>query len=439
MNPVIELARGVGAAGRPPAPPADRRAASVARLAHRGHGERLAVGLAAASVALLPLLKPGGPMNLAPVDLLMALAVLACLLWAGMSRWPLRWPYALPAALMITGGALAAAFGPVPLASVVALVQDAWLLVWCWTLVNLASSPGRIRILLGTWAYAGVAWGVLLFVGLALGLSWLTGQDASEGSRTALTTGDPSYGASYMFISLMIIWATRRPRARAVRVAACLVLVAGIVSTGSNSGMVSLVIGTSVACVIGVYGRRGAVAAVAAAAALLLAGVAVASNVSVGDLQRKAHSSQYAFLRDGFGRSSVSVAQRDMLLRESLVLRREGSALGTGPASTKPRLSGQRAQFVKEAHDDYLASILERGPLGLLGFLVLLASVGIRAATLTRGRLSPGFAAVVPRPHAIVGAVAGSAVAMAVYELLHLRHIWALAAFVAALSIWGRR
>ena len=27
---------------------------------------------------------------------------------------------------------------------------------------------------------------------------------------------------------------------------------------------------------------------------------------------------------------------------------------------------------------------------------------------------------------------------MAVYELLHLRHIWALFAFVAAISIWGR-
>jgi hypothetical protein len=30
-------------------------------------------------------------------------------------------------------------------------------------------------------------------------------------------------------------------------------------------------------------------------------------------------------------------------------------------------------------------------------------------------------------------------VAMAVYELLHLRHLWAMFALVAALGIWGRR
>jgi hypothetical protein len=135
----------------------------------------------------------------------------------------------------------------------------------------------------------------------------------------------------------------------------------------------------------------------------------------------------------------VSVAQRDMLLRESIVLRREGGPLGTGPVSTKARLASKRAQLVKEAHDDYLASIIERGPLGLLGFIVLLAALATRAVALAGRRLGPGFAAVVVRPYVLVGAVAGTAVAMAVYELLHLRHIWALFAIVAALAIWGRR
>jgi hypothetical protein len=424
----VALERATGAGASPAAAREDR-----------GNGAGVAVALAAAAIVLLPLLKPAGPLNLAPVDGLMAPAVLAFLLWAGMSRWRLRWPYAVPAALMMAGGALAALFGPVPSASAVALVQDAWLLVWCWALVNLASSPERMRVLLGAWAYAGVVWGVLLFVGLTLGLHWLTGQDASEGSRTALRTGDPSYGASYLFVSLMIIWATGRPRRRPVRIAAYIVLVAGILSTGSNSGMVSLIVGVSAASVIGAYGRRGPALAVAWGAALLLVGVVLASTVNLGDLQRKAHSSNIAFLRDGIGRSSVSVAQRSMLLQESIVLRRDGGALGTGPVSTKPRLEARRAQFVKEAHDDYLASIIERGPLGLLGFLLLLAGVGIRVVSLTTKRLAPGFAAVVVRPHALVGAIAGTAVAMAVYELLHLRHVWAMFALVAALSIWGRR
>jgi len=340
---------------------------------------------------------------------------------------------------MMGGGALGAIGGPVPFQSLVALAQDAWLLILCWTLVNLASSPARVKVLLGAWAYAGLAWGVLLFVGLALGLPWLTGQDASEASRTALTTGDPSYAASYFFISMMIIWATGRPRPRAIRVLAYVVLIAAILSTGSNSGVVSLIVGVSAAGVMRVYIRHGLVAATAAAVGMLFVAVGVASNISLSELQRRAHSSRYGFVRDGLGRSGVSVAQRDMLLHESLALHREGSPLGAGPTSTKPRLEAQRAQFVKEAHDDYLASVVERGPLGVLGLAILLSGLAARAVGVARWRLSDGFSAVLVNPHAIVGAVAGTVVAMAVYELLHLRHLWALFALVAALGIWGRR
>jgi hypothetical protein len=410
-----------------------------ARLGAAGNGERVAVTLAAAAIALIPLLKPSGPLNLAPVDPFIGMALVATLLWLGSSRWKLRWPYAVPAALMMGGGALAAIGGPVPSQSTVALLQDAWLLVWCWALVNLASSPARVKVLLRTWAYSGFVWGVLLFIGLALGLAWLTGQDAREASRTALTTGDPSYAASYFFISMMLIWATGRPRRRPVRIFAYVVLVAAILSTGSNSGVVSLIVGVSAAFVMRVYTRRGLVAATAAAVGLLFVAVGIGSNISLSELQRKAHSSQYGFVRDGLGRSGVSVAQRDLLLHESLTLHREGSPLGAGPTSTKPRLEAQRAQFVKEAHDDYLASLVERGPLGVLGLAVLLSGLAARAVGVARRRLSDGFAAVLVNPHAIVGAVAGTVVAMAVYELLHLRHLWALFALVAALGIWGRR
>ncbi len=436
-----EVSPGPAGASRPSAFASEGTGAGSALPPGRpgSSSERLAVMLAAAAIVLLPLLKPGGPLNAAPVDALMGLALVASLLWAGGSRWRLRWPYAIPAALMMAGGALGALFGPVPGASIVALVQDAWLLVWCWALVNLASSPARMRVLLAAWAYGGVAWGVLLFVGLALGFTWLTGQVASEGARTALTMGDPSYAASYLFVSLMIMWATGRPRRKGVRIAVYILLVAAIISTGSNSGMVSLVVGATVASVMGVHRRRGLVTAAASAAGFLLVAVLLVSSVSLDDLQRKAHSSRYAFVRDGIGRSNVSVAQRGTLWRETVALHRNGGPLGAGPVSTKPRLASERAQLAKEAHDDYLAAIVERGPLGLLGFLLLLASVNVRAVSMAGQRLTHGFSMVVIRPHALVGAVAGTAVAMAVYELLHLRHVWAMFALVAALSIWSRR
>ena len=45
----------------------------------------------------------------------------------------------------------------------------------------------------------------------------------------------------------------------------------------------------------------------------------------------------------------------------------------------------------------------------------------------------------ISKPNALVGAVCGTMLASTVYELLHLRHLWALFAMVAAVSIWGRR
>src|SRR3712207_4686751 len=105
---------------------------------HRG--ERLAVGAAAAAIAMLPFLVPKGPANTAPDDALIGIALVACLVWAGTSGHRWRLPYVVPAGLLLIGGALGAAFGPVPREGAIALMQDAVLIAWCWALVNLSHS-----------------------------------------------------------------------------------------------------------------------------------------------------------------------------------------------------------------------------------------------------------------------------------------------------------
>jgi hypothetical protein len=76
--------------------------------------------------------------------------------------------------------------------------------------------------------------------------------------------------------------------------------------------------------------------------------------------------------------------------------------------------------------------------LGLVGFVLLLGGIALRALSLGRRPLTRDSSAIVARPNALVGAVAATMVAMAVVELLHVRHVWTLFAFVAALSLWGR-
>jgi O-antigen ligase len=255
-----------------------------------------------------------------------------------------------------------------------------------------------------------------------------------------LTFGSPNVAANYLFISVMVIWATGRPRRRLFRFAGYGLLVAALISTGSNSGFASLLIGVAIAALLGVYRRAGTIATITTLCFLLVGGYAIAANLNLKSIQDRAHYSRYAFIRDGIGRQEESVAQRGSILHESIHLYQAGGPLGAGPVSTKPRLRAEQAPFVKEAHDDYLAALNERGVLGFLGLALLLGGVMLRALSLLK---KPVAAREVPmdlvRANALVGAIAGTLVAMALSELLHDRHVWTLFALVAALALRRRQ
>ena len=401
--------------------------------------EKAAVGTTALAIAGLPLLVPGGPANSAPVDILIAVATTTCLVWAWREHLLWHFPYAIPVAVFVAGGALGALAGPVPRAGVLALVQDLVLLVWCWTITNVGTTPERLRVVLAAWAYSATAWAGVLVLGLAIGSPTLAGQTTREGARTTLTLHDPNYAASYFFVSLMIVWAAGVPRRGGARAVACALLIVALASTGSNSGLVSLVVGVGLAGPLELLRRRGAMPALAALSFIVTALALFSATVGLAGVQRWAQDSNHPFLRDGIGRAGSSISQRDTLLRESLRLYRAGGLLGQGPTSTKTRLEAEQAPFVKEAHDDYAAALVERGVIGAIGLLLLIGTVLWRASVVVTSRPSRRLAAVLPHPGALFGVVAGTLIAAAFNELLHARHVWALFAVVAALAIQGGR
>ena len=407
-------------------------------MAGRRQGERLAVLTTAVAVGLIPLAIPAGPANVAPIDVFMAIAIGACLFWAGSTGHKWRFPYGIALVLFLAGGAVGALVGPVPGVGAIALVQDVWLLAWCWAVVNIAKSPSNLKTLLTTWAYSSIGWAIVPFVGLAIGSAALTGRTANQGGRIQITLADPSYAANYLFISIMIMWAIGRPRHRLFRYGAYALLLTVIAMTGSNSGVVAVIVGTVVAATLGIYRRSGIMPAVTALAFIVLAGYFATSQISLTTIQTKAHDSRYAFVRNGIGRGT-SFEQRGQLLQESISLYRTGNPLGEGPVSTKPRLHKEMAPFEKEAHDDYVAALIERGVLGFLGIILLVVILGRRTLFTATGNLTEGFAKVVIRPNALAGAVAGTLVAGTVYELLHVRHVWTLFGLVTALAIWGTK
>jgi O-antigen ligase len=399
--------------------------------------ERWAVLAIAAATACLPLLKPGGPSNLAPVDALIAPALLFTLMWARTTRQVVRLPYLLPVALALVGGAIGAVIGPVPVRGGIALMQDLWLASWCWAVFNVSRTARNMRIVLSAWVYSAVVWGTVLIVGIITSASQLTGVTARNGARVQLTLGDPNYAANYFFISLMLVWAAQRPRRRSARYAVYAMFIVAIAFTGSNGGLVSLLVGIGIGAVAGIWRRGGVAPAVAALSLVLIVGGLVGTKLSLTSLQNQAQSSQYAFIRNGLGRGT-SVSQRGQILSESIKLYYQGSIFGEGPQSTKPRLIKSHATFQKEAHDDYLAALIERGLIGFAGVLLLAAAVLMRGTGAVRDGMRNGYEAVVVRPNALLGAALGTLVAASFYGVLHNRHVWTLFAIVAAASFWGR-
>jgi len=418
-------------------PPQRRFDARAAVRAGRSRS-RLAVGAAGVVIAALPLVVPQGPANTSLTDVLIIIAIGAVLLWASDVGHRFRFPYGFAVGLFMVGGALGAMAGPVPGKGILALSQDLLLLAFCWMLANIASSPDRLRTLLQTWAYSSIVWALILFGGLLAGSPAVAGQTARNAGRAALTFHDPNVAANYYVVSMMIICATQRPRRRSARLLAYGLLAAAVFTTGSNSGAVSVIVAVTVTSLIALYRRSGPAVAVMAFAFIVLCASLVYANVSLKDIETKAHDSRYTFVREGLGRGDKSVSQRETLVHESAHLYETGGLLGQGPVSTKTRLNAEMAPFVKEAHNDYFAALTERGPIGLLALFLLVGSVVLRGCAVASSRLRAGFDEVVVRPGAIVGAVAATLVASGVYELLHVRHVWALFALVAAMFVWGK-
>jgi O-antigen ligase/polysaccharide polymerase Wzy-like membrane protein len=411
--------------------PVDRSLASVPRA------DRLPVVMVALGVALLPLLRPKGPGNMSPEDLVMAGSVLTVLLWASATRAKLHVPYAIPVGIMVLAGCLAALFGIAPGAGVVAIVQDLFLLCWCAAVVSVCRKPAALSIVLRAWSWSAVGWATFLLAAVATRSHGLAGIGEAEGGRAALTFDHPNMAANYFLVSLFVVVLSRSPRNRLGRVAACAALLGALVVAGSNAALLGLPLAAGVAGYVAIRRYSDSVAALAVVLTIVLVGGAGAAVVQQRAMDR-IERSENKYVKYSVGRSSRSASARQDLFVQEYELFRTGSLLGRGPASTKETLGTSTAPTAKEAHDDYLATLVERGALGFVGLMLLIGSIVVRAISVDPRRLSAEFRQVVPSTAPLVGALVAMAVGAFTHEILHYRHFWALLGILAAIHCFGR-
>ena len=421
----VEVLGRTGPAGAPPAP-----AAPVPLR------RPLTAGVIVVAIVSLPLLRPAGPGNTGFADVGLVAAALIAALWVSGRSHRMHFPYAWAAALTIGAGALAAIGAG---GNSLALVQDVFVFSWALAVANLARDPRLLDVLVKAWAYSGVVWGCLMIVGVMAGLPWLSGTTARDGTRAALTLGDPNLAANYFLCALFVLRACRRPRRRIPRLVCCAIIIVALSLTLSNGGFLALVVATQLGWIFGLARRRGMAPALLVSGALIAVTVAAVASINFASVADRAQQST-PLLRDSIGRQGESSTSRTQLVRAEMHLwLTDNTLIGIGPQQTEHRLRATDSSYVKEAHNDYLAALVERGVLGAVAIVVLGCAVALRCRRIARpDALPPAYAAIIPRPEllgALAVAIAGSAM---LYETLHFRHVWALFGLIAALELATR-
>jgi O-antigen ligase len=406
----------------------------------RGNAEWTAVVTLTVAFVFQPILHPAGPGNSSPVDILTVASIVTAAIWARSGHHKLRAPYFIPVALMVVAGAASGIAGPFPGLALSTLAIDLLLFAWCTVIVNLLSSPRAMHYALVAWSWAGIFWATVVVCAWLGHLTTLEGLQAAEGNRVLFTFGDPNYAATYWCASIFVVYASRNPSTRWMRVAGYVMLAWALALSESNGGILALGVGIFFLLLVRAYRRRGLVGSLAVGLVVVLVVGAFVAIFPLSRIRQQALNSGQPLLVNSVGRSGQSTAERGQLEVELIQLYRQSDGLvGLGPASTKSILSAGNYPYPNEAHNDFLAALTERGVLGLLGLLLLVGAVALWAAPLVRRPLSAGLAAVVPRPAGLVAALVAMAFVAYYEEILHFRFVWALFGIVAVLGKDARR
>jgi hypothetical protein len=406
----------------------------------RGSVERTAMLTLTAAFIFQPILHPTGPGNSSPVDILTLASIATAAIWATSGHHKLRAPYFIPMALMVAAGAASGLVGPLPGLSFVTLLVDILLFAWCTTVVNVLSSPRAMRCAMVAWSWSGIFWAGVVIVAWLGHITALEGLQAAEGNRVLFTFGDPNYASTYWDATIFVVYAARTPSSRWMRIIGYIMLAWALALTESNGGVLALGAGIFFLLLVKSYRKRGWVGSLATALAIGLAVGGFFTAFPLNSIRQWAASSNQPLLVNSIGRSAQSSAERSELITETRQLYEQGDGvLGLGPASTKPLLTTRLYPYANEAHDDYLAALVERGPLGVLGLLLLVGSAISRASPIIRRPLSARYAAVVPAPAGLVAGLLTLSVNSFYEEILHFRFLWALLGIVAILGKDARR
>ena len=348
--------------------------------------------------------------------------------------WPVFWrqrvrvsfPLALPMWIILLGSLVGLLSGLDFSAGFLALLQEIYLFVAFVTLVNAIVDRELFDFLKKVWIIVATVEAVLLVLqrfGFTLpflrggGKAAIAGTDVlTEIGRAVGTFVNTNAAGGYMLISFFLLLTIPYPRHRLLRAGLYMLFLAGIYSTGSNGALVGLIVGLSLTFLywIAHHGRVMLFGLGVGAIVLTVFILSLPSIMSVLQSARGDDSLLVAFSR------ADDKLQKRLALWENGANLIEEYPLGIGPNVT-------RSVVVIALHNDYVAYLTERGPLGLLGLIMLLGEVlfwlalTARDGAEWRDHLATG---------ALIGGLIGLALMSVVHEVTHGRAVWLFYAFI---------
>ena len=382
---------------------------------------------------LLPLERFSFPFSIKVADLGLIL-----LIGYGIDRFfrekrRLHIPLAFPAWLILVASLIATLTGLFSMNSILAMVQEVYIFIWFVVLVNLliALPPSSFDILIKIWGVVALLEATTAVMGmLKIGLPMFytspnTGNiilSTGEFNRAYGTFANPNATGAYLSISFFILLATSwKNWLRAILGSYLLV---GILATGSIGAMLFTLVAFAtlpIAAAIQKNWRKrlllGGLILTAIASIIVLLIIFEALS-AIPSLASAKHLS--GLLALSIGRLSHSISARVDIIYVTW------SAYTSYPFGMGPDTA---VLFLKTLHNDYLAMLVERGPLGLIGWLWVV----ITTLLLPLRKINPNVDPAKRQQSLIIWAgFLASALNGLTHEVSHFRQLWMPMSFLYA-------
>jgi hypothetical protein len=383
---------------------------------------------------LLPLERIAGPMSTVPADAALLTLIASFWLIAWARRRPVVFPLLLPMWLIFIASTLATLFSTQPITNIVAMVQELYIYLWFVSAVNLLTWLGEedMHRLNKIWGIVACVESLLTLMGMfRIGPRFLFKVDAPqhqfefEGPGRALGTfRNANAAGGYLMTALFVLMATPWPHHPLLRLATGGWLFLGIYATGSNASLGGALVGLAF-CLLYRVVTRGDRRAVRLWITLgtLMAAAGVAMPVVGFSLSSALRpSAGRSLLFTTVGRLGGSIAKRVIIWRSGWDIFSH-NMLGVGPNG-----ASDIAGF--SLHNDYMAFLAERGVLGLMGLLLLVALT--MACVVASVRLARGDRVRQLQAIALGGGFVANFVDAMAHEVTHSRPLWLLMATIFA-------